>query len=49
MNTIYEYHVDLYSGHVENKILGFHVLVFKYLLDKTFITVLTFIIKYNVL
>jgi hypothetical protein len=26
INTIYEYHVDLYSGHVEQKIFGFHVL-----------------------
>ena len=31
------------------KIFGFHVLVFKYLSDKSSITVLTFIVKYNVL
>jgi hypothetical protein len=49
INIIYEYHVDLYSGHVEKKIFGFHVLVFKYSSDKSFITVLIFIVKYNVL
>ena len=49
INTIYECHVHLYSDHVENKIFGFHVLVFKYLSDKSFITVLIFIVKYNVL
>ena len=48
INIIYEYHVDLYSGHVEKKIFGFHVLVFKYLSDNSFITVLIFIVKYNV-
>jgi hypothetical protein len=49
INITYEYHVDLYSGHVEKKIFGFHVLVFKYLSDKSFITVLIFIVKNNVL
>jgi len=46
---IYEYHVDLYSGHVEVELSRFHFFLFKYLSDKSFITDLTFIVKYNVL